>query len=67
MKRQVHILDLERVDRDPNYHGHYEEREFPDEFANRHSDLCIMCGMSVYPSCREWCPNEKTARGEAGT
>ncbi len=34
-----------------------EEREYPEE-GKRHSDLCVVCGFSTYPKCREWCQHE---------
>lgn len=33
------------------------EVEFPDS-EGRHDDLCVVCGFSTYPKCREWCPQK---------
>ena len=59
----VHVVDMEKLAKDSSYKGHYEERDY-SATENRHHPLCVVCGMKVYPECREWCPNEKTARGE---
>lgn len=61
MKTRIHVLDLDRVEKDPDYHGHYEERDLP-ELNGRHRLLCAMCGWSTYPECREWCHNERIDR-----
>ncbi len=31
------------------------DEEIPDEYADRHSILCMKCQWSTYPECRKWC------------
>lgn len=39
---------------DGGYFKHTTREEaFPDD--GRHSDLCVVCGFSTYPECRNWC------------
>ena len=56
MKIKVRVTDLSKLEKDPNYNGHIEEREYSNP-EGRHRYLCVSCGWSTYPSCREWCPN----------
>lgn len=53
---QVRILD--NVD-DGNGGRRVVEYVKEIDFQNsegRHDDLCIVCGITPYPECREWCP-----------
>lgn len=48
--------------------GHFVDHVYDEEFPEsegRHDDLCVVCGFPDYPECREWCPNEETARGKS--
>ena len=37
---------------------HYEREEDFSETADRHDNLCIVCGFSAYPECIKVCHNE---------
>lgn len=61
MKMKVEVIELPDSPND-DFKSHIEEREYPDELADRHCDLCIVCGWSTYPECMSWCQNEQWRR-----
>lgn len=56
MKLEIEVIELPDGPYD-DFKSHMEVREYPDEFTNRHHDLCIYCGCTTYPECRTNCPN----------
>jgi len=57
MKIKHSVIEIIETKNSVRFERHEEEREYPDE--GRHDDLCVVCGFSTYPACREWCRNEK--------
>lgn len=55
MKIKVTTYDLDK--KEENWAAKEEEIEVSDEFADRHSELCMVCGWPDYPDCRKWCQN----------
>ena len=57
MKYSVTVIELDKLEEDPTYNGHIEEREIPDSQV-RHCYLCTMCAMTSYPDCVATCHNK---------
>ncbi|MEY8515372.1 hypothetical protein AALC25_00320 [Lachnospiraceae bacterium 29-84] len=44
-----------------NGEGYFIEETREVDFhksKGRHDELCVVCGFSTYPECREWCPQK---------
>ena len=55
---QIEVYEWEDDENGGHFKTHWEEQDF-SKTADRHCDICIVCGLPSYPECCSMCNNMK--------